>query len=512
VAASTATSAGVCSDVKVQIQGAPVDVEFGPGCQFVVRGVPVVTDLTVTIEVAGVTKTLDLTDLRPDEVIEVTVDLSGGEPAVGVVRRAPEAQALLPEVIDANGVNLSLPAGEYAQDLLVNGNNFTLVGATVEGGCDAEGWTTIAGDVTIDGNSATFQNIRFGGNVVVSGGAALFVRSCFQGVLTQVGGPPDGGSGPGDGTGGVCPEPFTSETADFENLDVGTPLAGDGAASAHPDLAIATDVGTPAVTDLAGLAGCQTGRGVWVAAGGGIPQSFAFDFGGKTVSRFSVQMLDFGDELPADAHSVSVELLAYKADGTPVAPQAGDVTKLTLPEPLPPPADLAVSGDACTAQTGDPGNFTFSISGAGIAKVEIVSKGGVDPNVAFDKVAFDLDLEQLEVPLDIKPGSPVNPINLGSHGVTPVALINDGCFDLARLDLGTVQFAGAYAAKSHLEDVDGDGDADLILHFPTDALLIAPNAVEASLTARTLDGVLVTGTDTVRIVGGGKKNHGPHDD
>jgi hypothetical protein len=116
-------------------------------------------------------------------------------------------------------------------------------------------------------------------------------------------------------------------------------------------------------------------------------------------------------------------------------------------------------------------------------------------------VAFDL--EQLAITVDIKPGSAENPINLGSHGVTPVAVIADGCFDPATLDPETVQLAGATANRSRLEDIDGDGDLDLLLHFPTEELRIFRSATEATLTAHTADGTLVVGTDSVRIVGGG---------
>jgi hypothetical protein len=104
------------------------------------------------------------------------------------------------------------------------------------------------------------------------------------------------------------------------------------------------------------------------------------------------------------------------------------------------------------------------------------------------------------VNIDIKPGSYPNSINLKSKGVTPVAVLTDEFFDAKDIIIDNVLFAGASPDKEKLEDVDSDGDLDLILHFKTQSLQLNPTSTEAVLTAKLNDGTLIKGVDTVRIV------------
>lgn len=111
----------------------------------------------------------------------------------------------------------------------------------------------------------------------------------------------------------------------------------------------------------------------------------------------------------------------------------------------------------------------------------------------------------VEVDIDIKPGSFPNSINPRSKGVTPVAILTTDTFDAGTVDPTTVLFGptGTETVPVHAasEDVDGDGDADMILHFRTQATGIQCGDTAASLTGETFDEQTIQGSDSVNTVG-----------
>jgi len=111
----------------------------------------------------------------------------------------------------------------------------------------------------------------------------------------------------------------------------------------------------------------------------------------------------------------------------------------------------------------------------------------------------------LEVAIDIKPGSFPNSINLGSRGVIPVAILTTNTFDATTVNPTKVLFGatGSEAGPIHssLEDVDGDGDTDLILQFNAEATGIQCGNTSASLTGKTFGGQVIHGSDSVNTVG-----------
>lgn len=119
----------------------------------------------------------------------------------------------------------------------------------------------------------------------------------------------------------------------------------------------------------------------------------------------------------------------------------------------------------------------------------------------YDGVPLHLAVSAPEVVIDIKPGSDTNPINLKSKGVVPVAILTTDVFNAAEeVNPATVEFAGAAPLRWTLEDVDGDGDKDMLFHFRTELLNLDQNSTEATLKGKTTEGVTFEATDEVQIV------------
>jgi hypothetical protein len=109
--------------------------------------------------------------------------------------------------------------------------------------------------------------------------------------------------------------------------------------------------------------------------------------------------------------------------------------------------------------------------------------------------------------IDIKPGDTENTVNLGSNGNVPVAILSSATFDAATIDPvsitlenAAVRLRGNGTAMATLQDVNGDGRSDLVVHVLTQALTLSDGDTQATLRARTFSGEAVRGTDTVRIV------------
>jgi len=111
----------------------------------------------------------------------------------------------------------------------------------------------------------------------------------------------------------------------------------------------------------------------------------------------------------------------------------------------------------------------------------------------------------IEALIDIKPGSYPNSINLGSAGVIPVAILTTEDFDATTVDPLTVVFgpggAMEFHEKGHIEDVDEDGDLDLVLHFKNQDTGIECANTEAFLAGETYDGQDFMGSDSISTLG-----------
>lgn len=106
------------------------------------------------------------------------------------------------------------------------------------------------------------------------------------------------------------------------------------------------------------------------------------------------------------------------------------------------------------------------------------------------------------VSIDIEPGSERNIVAVGSGAVIPVAFITADNFDAARVLPDTVTFEGAspVGESGDVEDVDGDGDLDLVLHFRAVETQLREKTTVACLSGRTPEGVPIQGCDAIRVV------------
>lgn len=104
------------------------------------------------------------------------------------------------------------------------------------------------------------------------------------------------------------------------------------------------------------------------------------------------------------------------------------------------------------------------------------------------------------VDIDIKPGNHPNSINLKSKGKVPVAILTTDVFDAYAVDPVSCVFAGAYPFRWNMEDVEHDGDQDMLFHFMTQELDLDENSTKAFLEGLTYDGLTITDADSINIV------------
>ena len=141
--------------------------------------------------------------------------------------------------------------------------------------------------------------------------------------------------------------------------------------------------------------------------------------------------------------------------------------------------------------------------------------GSAQTNDLVGKLRIARTRAVIHVNIDIKPGSDPNSINCKSKGnqtgVIPVAILTTEDFDAMTVDHTTVTFEGASEThvdkktgepRRHEEDVDGDGDMDLVFHFRFGDTNLTCDSTEGTLVGETYDGTQIEGTDAVRMVGG----------
>jgi hypothetical protein len=194
-------------------------------------------------------------------------------------------------------------------------------------------------------------------------------------------------------------------TADFSNVAAGQSVEGLGVVAPNLNIdAIGTAVkilpATPPYVYSATGSGTPVLNG-WLVPSGGFSdpstrmanqaQRYTFTFSpGISVSNFSLHMLDFGDLNPTLVTNHYVSLTAYDINGIVAAKQ--ELSYTSSPELAPTSSNLygnlIITGDAASAVAGQPGNWTWNISGTGIVRVVLDFGVGFDPAIGFDSLSF----------------------------------------------------------------------------------------------------------------------------
>jgi hypothetical protein len=109
------------------------------------------------------------------------------------------------------------------------------------------------------------------------------------------------------------------------------------------------------------------------------------------------------------------------------------------------------------------------------------------------------------VAIDIKPGDIPNTLNPRNGGVVPVAILTTEQFDATSIDVASLRFGvtgeEAPAQRAVLDDVDGDGDTDLLAFFRSRDTGINCETLFTYISGVTVSGANISGTDSVAIVG-----------
>lgn len=246
----------------------------------------------------------------------------------------------------------------------------------------------------------------------------------------------------------------------------------------------------------------------------GIPGSLyqSFTPGGPSTLLAAVDLrLSAGENFPAAGFTTKVKIRS----GSPTGPLLAEANTF-VPGPQISGAQFLVHFDFSPPVVVQPGNiyvieWISNPPGAGVlswtGRIDNPYGSGNMFSCSGTAVAIvDLNFQTHLLPavsIDIKPGSEPNSINPKSKGVIPVAILTTDTFDATTVDADTVRFGPGAAVKAHkkvhVEDVDSDGDLDLVLHFRTQDTGIVCGDTSASLVGATFGGQAIEGSDSIKV-------------
>lgn len=125
-------------------------------------------------------------------------------------------------------------------------------------------------------------------------------------------------------------------------------------------------------------------------------------------------------------------------------------------------------------------------------------------SVSISSGSLDIFSSVRAVDMDIKPGNSPNALNLRSRGVIPIALLSTPGFDATTIDVASLRFGSTgtevAAVRGVFEDVDDDGDIDLLVFFRGQDTGIDCDTLFTYISGATLTGESIAGTDSVAVV------------
>ena len=172
--------------------------------------------------------------------------------------------------------------------------------------------------------------------------------------------------------------------------------------------------------------------------------------------------------------------------------------------------DLVLDGSRSSDPDGEVVQWDWYVSTATddlVYQGKIVSvPPGTDPQsvtlVVTDNEGLTDFVTVSTVPIDVKPGSIENPMNVGATGKVPVALLSTASLDTTTIDPTTLRLGpnGAPTAPNgvHNEDVNGDGRVDLMLQFTNQEIGLVNGMTSLCLRGVLPDTRAFTACDRVR--------------
>lgn len=142
-------------------------------------------DLVLAFESTNITGEITIHEVQPGELVEIEVDAGPGHLEISVLRRDPLVVIdELPEhrgdlVISGNHMIHHFSPGAYEGDLIIKGNDITLVGPNH--GCDDA--AVIYGDLLVEGNHINLIHVTVAGSKDIRGNDVRIYGGCSASEL-----------------------------------------------------------------------------------------------------------------------------------------------------------------------------------------------------------------------------------------------------------------------------------------------------------------------------------------